>query len=101
MQKHKQQQQQQARAWLACLTLAALVAGCATHAHKDVRVSMNDLPAAPRATVERVTNGGKVDQITREVERGKVVYDVEATIAGKHEEFLIADADGAVLGTET
>ena len=42
-----------------------------------------------------------MDQITREKERGKVVYDVEATINGKHQEFLIADADGTVLGTET
>ena len=30
-----------------------------------------------------------------------MVYDVEATIKGKHEEFLIADSNGEVLGTET
>ena len=39
-------------------------------------------------------------KLTKEVEKGKVVYDVEATVGGKHVEFLIADADGAVLGTE-
>jgi hypothetical protein len=38
--------------------------------------------------------------MTKEVERGKTVYDVEATADGKHLEFLIADADGTVLGTE-
>jgi uncharacterized membrane protein YkoI len=41
-----------------------------------------------------------VDQIDKEFERGKVVYDVEATVGGKHVEYLIGDADGAVLGTE-
>ena len=81
------------------LTLAAgvagLVAGCAAK-----RVSLAQMSAPARATVEKVTAGGKVYQIDRERERGKVVYDVEATVGGKHVEFLIADADGAVLGTE-
>src|SRR5215471_1367301 len=84
-------------------TAGALSFGCASTQKKevDVRVSEGELSAPARATLARVTAGGKVDQITRETERGKVVYDVEATIAGKHEEFTIADADGAVLGTET
>jgi hypothetical protein len=34
------------------------------------------------------------------VEKHSVVYDVEATVGGKHLEFLIADTDGTVLGTE-
>ena len=89
---------------LIVVAVAAIAAGCASsHPKKeaDVRVSEAELSAPARSTVARVTAGGKVEQITKEVERGKVVYDLEATIAGKHEEFLIADADGAVLGTET
>ena len=50
--------------------------------------------------MEKLTAGGTVDQIDKEIERGKVVYDVEATVGGQHVEFLIADADGQVLGTE-
>jgi len=42
-----------------------------------------------------------VDQIDKEIERGKVVYDLEATLRGEHVEFLIADSNGEVLGTET
>jgi uncharacterized membrane protein YkoI len=83
--------------------IASLWAGCATHKNtqaKEERVSVAQLSAPARATVERVTTGGKVDQIDKEVERGKVVYDVEATVGGKHVEYLIADADGEVLGTE-
>jgi uncharacterized membrane protein YkoI len=41
-----------------------------------------------------------VDKITKEVERGQTVYDVEATVGGKHMEYVIAEADGKVLGTE-
>jgi uncharacterized membrane protein YkoI len=82
------------------LLLAVGVAGCASTKKQETRVSLAELPDAARATVNQVTTGGKVDQINKEVERGKVVYDVEATVGGKHLEFLIADADGAVLGTE-
>jgi uncharacterized membrane protein YkoI len=61
---------------------------------------MADLSAPARATVEKETAGGKIDKITREVERGKTVYDVEATVSGKHMEYLIDAADGKILGTE-
>ena len=95
-------QTQISRPWMA-LTLAAgvagLVAGCAST--KEQRVSLAQMSAPARTTVEKETAGGKIDQIDKEVEKGKVVYDVEATVGGKHVEFLIADADGAVLGTET
>ena len=82
---------------------AGLAAGCAStkgSAQKEERVTLAQMSAPARATVEKETAGGKVDQIDKEVEKGKVVYDVEATVGGKHVEFLIADADGAVLGTE-
>ena len=84
--------------------LAGLATGCASTKGsaqaKEQRVTVAELSAPARATVEKVAAGGKVDQIDKEVERGKVVYDVEATVEGKHVEYLIADADGAVLGTE-
>jgi len=84
--------------------LTGLAIGCATDKEgtraKEQRVTVAELSAPARATVEKMTGGGKVDQIDKEVERGKVVYDVEATVGGKHVEYLIADADGEVLGTE-
>jgi len=84
--------------------LLGFATGCATNKGgaqaKEQRVTLAEVSAPARATVEKVTAGGKVDQIDKEVERGKVVYDVEATVGGKHVEYLIADADGEVLGTE-
>ena len=86
---------------LAVAALAALT-NCATHKEeKAQRVSLSEMSASARATVEKVTAGGQVARIDKEVERGKLVYDVEATVGGKHVEYLIDDADGSVLGTET
>ena len=88
------------------LTVAAscLMAGCASSksssATKEQTVTLAQLSEPARATVNRVTAGGQVDKMTREVERGKTVYDVEATVGGKHMEYLIADSDGELLGTE-
>jgi hypothetical protein len=76
------------------------LAGCASTKEEEVAVALVDLPHTVRATVEKVTAGGQVESITREVERGQTVYDVEATVAGKHLEFVIAHADGSVVGTE-
>jgi len=88
-------------ALLLAVGVAGLMAGCASTRKQETRVSLAEMSAPARATVEKVTAGGKVDQIDKEIEKGKTVYDVEATVGGKHVEFLIADADGAVLGTET
>jgi hypothetical protein len=82
----------------------ALAAGCGTSGNGEgssVSVSLEDLPPAARATVQKLTAGGRIERIDREVENGQVVYDVEATVGGKHREWLVADSNGAVLGTET
>jgi hypothetical protein len=84
--------------------VAALVTGCGTSGNgggSSAQVSLEDLPPAPRATVQRLTAGGQIERIDKEVEDGRVVYDVEARVGGKHMEFLVADSDGTVLETET
>lgn len=67
----------------------------------ETRVELSQLPDAARASVEKLTAGGHVDKIDREIEHGVAAYDVEATVGGKHVEYLVAEKDGAVLGTET
>jgi uncharacterized membrane protein YkoI len=81
-----------------CFAAAGLVAGCATTREHDVTLAQVSGPA--RATINKETAGGQVDKITKEVERGKSVYDVEATVGGKHMEYLVADPNGELLGTE-
>jgi len=65
----------------------------------EQEVKLADLPAPVRAAVEKWLAGGTIKKITKEEEAGKVVYDVEATVKGKHAEADIA-ADGTVLTTE-
>ena len=64
------------------------------------RVTLAEMSAPARATAEKLVAGGTVEKIDREVERGVVVYDVEATVQGKHVEYTIG-VDGSVVGTET
>jgi uncharacterized membrane protein YkoI len=84
--------------------LTGLVAGCVSTkeggSKKEQDVSLAELSGPARTTIEKETSGGHVDKITREVERGKTVYDVEATVGGRHMEYLIDAVDGKVLGTE-
>ena len=59
-------------------------------------VSVSDLPAAARATVERLVANGTVKSLEQEGMGAKAVYDVEATVGGKAVEYDVA-ADGTVL----
>jgi uncharacterized membrane protein YkoI len=87
--------------------LTALAAGCATNKEAQEgkedasgRVTMAQLTAPARTAVEGLIAGGKIEKIDKEMEKGKEVYDVEATVNGKHMEYTIA-TDGTIVGTET
>lgn len=62
-------------------------------------VSLAQVPEPARATIEKLTAGGKIKKIEKEEEGGKTVYDVEATVRGTEVEYDIA-ADGTVLTSE-
>jgi len=62
-------------------------------------VSLSDLPAPAKATIERLTAGGQIKQIEKAEEGGAVIYDVEATVGEKDVEYDVA-ADGKVLTSE-
>jgi len=78
-----------------------LILSCASErAGEETSVAVGQLSEPARAMVDRLTVGGKIEKIDREKEHGRVVYDVEATVKGKHVEYVIADSNGEVLGTE-
>jgi len=62
-------------------------------------VSLSDLPAPARATIERLTAGGEIKKLEKEQTGGKVIYDVEARVKGKDVEYDVA-SDGKVLTAE-
>jgi uncharacterized membrane protein YkoI len=95
------------RCWMTAFLVAALGAACAStktanEQKEDAadRVSLEELTAPARTTVEKLTAGGTIEKVDKEMEKGETVYDVEATINGKHMEYTVG-TDGALVGTET
>ena len=92
---------------LPALLVAALIvglAGCAAMSGRSEEapaqtVSLADIPAPARATIEKNTAGGKIDKIEKEESKGKAIYDVEATVGDKKVEYDVAE-DGTVLTSE-
>ena len=64
-----------------------------------VEVARADVPAAVMATIEREAMGGKIGEIERETEDGKVVYVAEVTINGEEWEIEVAE-DGKLIEKE-
>jgi uncharacterized membrane protein YkoI len=77
---------------LASFSLAIAIAG-------DTAVKMQDLPPAVQKTVQDQTKGAQVKGISKEVEKGKTMYEVETTVNGKSRDLLI-DASGALVSVE-
>lgn len=82
------------RLFTSVLIQAALFVPMLSCASKNV--SVDQLPAPVRATVDRETSGGQIKEIEREDELGKVTYEVEFTVDGKEYALDIAE-DGKLL----
>lgn len=76
--------------------LLVAASGCAGH---ETTVTLNDLPPAVRATLEKETAGGTVTEIEKETKNGKVVYSADAKIDGKEYDIAIAE-DGKLISKE-
>ena len=78
------------------ITLAAFsIAGFAA----EKKIQMKDLPPAVQKAVEEQTKGATVKGISKEVENGKTMFEVETTVNGKGRD-LILDPAGAVVEVE-
>jgi len=62
-------------------------------------VSLSELPAPARATIERLVGSGEIRELDQEEIGGKTIYGVEARVDGKDVEYDVA-GDGAVLSSE-
>jgi uncharacterized membrane protein YkoI len=62
-------------------------------------VTLSEVPAAARATIEKLTAGGEIVKIDQEGQGDKAIYDVEGKVQGKNVEYDVA-ADGTVLSSE-
>jgi len=66
----------------------------------EEKVTLDELPAAVRATVEEETAGGEIKKLEKETEGGKTFYEVKFKKDGKKHEVEI-NPDGSVLKRET
>ena len=64
------------------------------------RIKMSQLPPAVKATVEKESAGAKVDEIEKETENGKTIYEVDIVKNG-HATHLHVAEDGKVLSRGT
>jgi len=65
----------------------------------DEEVSIEKMPAAVRATIEKHAGQGEIVEIERETEDGQVVYEAEVIVNGEEVEFQVS-ATGEYLGVE-
>jgi hypothetical protein len=78
-------------------TLAIFASAVLFAAEKPVK--MTDLPPAVQKAVHEQTEGTQVKGFTKEVEKGKTIYEVETTVNG-HGRDLSFDASGNLLEIE-
>lgn len=64
--------------------------------HPQQKVTMDELPAAVKATVQRESQGKTVESMAKEQQNGKTVYEIEVVSNGKEQEIKISEA-GKVL----
>jgi uncharacterized membrane protein YkoI len=79
------------------LLAAVCLAVLATAAGK--KLQMSDLPSAVQKTVQSELKGAEIKSISKETENGKVQYEVETMLNGKHRDFNV-DAAGPLLVVE-
>jgi len=87
--------------WTGLLIAGSLsLVSVAWAAEKEERVTMDQVPAAAKTTIERESKGATIKELTKETEGGKLVYGAEIVRDGKESEIHVA-ADGSVTKRET
>ena len=66
---------------------------------QEEEVTLEQVPAAVKATILKESAGGKITEIEREMESGKTIYEAEFILNGDEIEIKIAP-DGTLLGRE-
>jgi hypothetical protein len=86
--------------WLAASAVLVL-SPCVWSAEKhEEHLTMTQVPAPVKATIDKESAGGKVDEIEKETEHGRTFYEAEIVKKGKTAYIHVAE-DGKVLKRET
>jgi hypothetical protein len=65
----------------------------------ETSVKMKDLPPAVQKTVEEQTKGAQIKGLSKEIEKGKTMYEVETVVNGKARDLTI-EVTGALISVE-
>ncbi len=81
------------------LGILAVTLGSTNVLASEKAVTMKDLPAAVRRTIQEQSQGATIRGLSKEVEGGKTVYEVEMKMNG-HGKDVTIDAAGSVIEME-
>jgi uncharacterized membrane protein YkoI len=81
------------------LGILAVTIGFTNVLASEKAITMKDLPAAVQRTVQEQSQGATIRGVSKEVEGGKTVYEVEMKVNG-HGKDVSMDASGAVIEVE-
>jgi len=62
----------------------------------EVKVKLDQVPAAVQATLKEEAKGATIDQVDKESDNGKTVYEADVAIKGKNYEIKVLE-DGTLL----
>jgi uncharacterized membrane protein YkoI len=83
---------------------ALLLGGPALAAEKKAAgpasIPLASLPPAVQATVHEQTKGAVIHNISKEIENGKTVYEIETKVGGRSRDMIVG-ADGALMVVES
>jgi hypothetical protein len=86
--------------WLAAAVVLALSPAVWSAEKQEEHLTMTQVPAPVKATIDKESAGGKVDEIEKETEHGRTFYEAEIVKNGKTSYIHVSD-DGKVLKRET
>jgi hypothetical protein len=82
------------------LSLGTAWAPAAFAAGDEQKVSLDQVPAAVKAALEKEAKGGTIGEVSKEMHKGKAVYEAEITKDGK-QRFVEVREDGKVMKRES
>jgi len=85
--------------WTAAVLLGVAI-GCAHHEkgeENEVKMSLDQVPAAARATLMREAGGATIKNVDKEDDHGRAIYETDVMVNGKNWEIKV-DADGKLIG---
>ena len=85
--------------WILNVAFAIAVMPVGAAAAQEPNAKLKSLPPAVQRAVETETKGATIKDVSKEVENGKTVYQVETLVAGRTRDMVFA-ADGALLVVE-